>query len=376
MDHEAIVDRIYEAALLPDLWPTVLGTIAEQTQTEGGILFAVPPPNITSASASPLFRWTASDGVVELFEKFIRDGWLQRNTRGERALKLNHAGFVRDQDLYTDDELAVDPLHNFAKANGLGWAAGMTVQVPTGDALILTWERRYNRGPFTCETIAFLDTLKAHLSRASLMSSRLGLERARAAAETLALLGLPAAVLSPRHRILAANALLQALMPAIVKEGAAGRIHLANKNADGLLTNALNQMHHADTRQDVDRVFSFPAPATEEHPPMVIHLVPVKRAAQDIFSAATSIVIVTPVSRSEAPSATVIQGLFDLTPAESRVARLIAGGDSVNDIAVTSNTSAGTVRNQLKAVFAKTGVSRQGDLISLLSNVNVVRKHD
>ncbi len=109
---------------------------------------------------------------------------------------------------------------------------------------------------------------------------------------------------------------------------------------------------------------------------MVVHLVPVRRAARDIFTAAASIVIVTPVSRGEAPSATVIQGLFDLTPAEARVARLLAGGDSVNEIAAASSTSAGTVRNQLKAVFAKTGVSRQGELISLLSNVNVVRKHD
>ncbi len=109
---------------------------------------------------------------------------------------------------------------------------------------------------------------------------------------------------------------------------------------------------------------------------MVVHLVPIRRAARDIFTTAASIIVVTPVSRSEAPSATVIQGLFDLTPAEARVARLIAGGDSVNEIAAASSTSAGTVRNQLKSVFAKTGVNRQGDLISLLSNVTIVRKHD
>ncbi|MDR3463031.1 MAG: helix-turn-helix transcriptional regulator [Beijerinckiaceae bacterium] len=87
-------------------------------------------------------------------------------------------------------------------------------------------------------------------------------------------------------------------------------------------------------------------------------------------------VIITPSSSSEAPPATLIRGLFDLTPAEARVAGLIAGGDRVIDIAAASNISTGTVRNQLKSVFAKTAVSRQGELINLLSNMNIVRGHD
>jgi DNA-binding CsgD family transcriptional regulator len=239
--------------------------------------------------------------------------------------------------------------------------------------LIFTWHKHFSRGPVGRESVALLDLLRPHLARAGLMASRLGLERAKAATETLGCLGLPAVVLSPRHSMLAANNLLEALMPSIVEERATGRLHLVDKKADQLFAEALSHAAHgvAD-KQSASKasVFSLPIPAKDEQPAMVVHVVPIRRTARDIFTSAASIVIITPVCQPDVPAANVIQGLFDLTPAEARVARLIAGGETVNKIAAESKLSEGTIRNQLKSVFAKTGVSRQGDLISLLTNIN------
>ena len=104
---------------------------------------------------------------------------------------------------------------------------------------------------------------------------------------------------------------------------------------------------------------------------MILHLIPIKRAANDIFSRVTAILVVTPVVPAEVPTAEVLQGLFDLTPAEARVARAVGRSETIETIAKAFGVSKGTVRNQLKAVFAKTGVARQADLARLLSGAGV-----
>jgi DNA-binding CsgD family transcriptional regulator len=76
--------------------------------------------------------------------------------------------------------------------------------------------------------------------------------------------------------------------------------------------------------------------------------------------------VITAVARPEIASAQVIQGLFDLTPAEARIARGIAAGKTVEELASDGGLAAGTVRQQLKSVFSKTGVSRQADLVGIL----------
>ena len=53
----------------------------------------------------------------------------------------------------------------------------------------------------------------------------------------------------------------------------------------------------------------------------------------------------------------------------ARVAALVGQGKSVVEVAALLASSPGTVRNHLKAVFAKTGVERQSELAALLSRL-------
>jgi DNA-binding CsgD family transcriptional regulator len=56
---------------------------------------------------------------------------------------------------------------------------------------------------------------------------------------------------------------------------------------------------------------------------------------------------------------------YGLTRAESRLALHIIDGGSIAEYAQLAHVTPGTARVQLKAVFAKTGVSRQAQLIKL-----------
>jgi DNA-binding CsgD family transcriptional regulator len=58
-------------------------------------------------------------------------------------------------------------------------------------------------------------------------------------------------------------------------------------------------------------------------------------------------------------------GSFGLTRAELRVARAIAAGRRITDVAGEWGISTHTIRGQLKSVFAKTGTHRQAELVRL-----------
>jgi len=88
-----------------------------------------------------------------------------------------------------------------------------------------------------------------------------------------------------------------------------------------------------------------------------------------VFTGAAAVLLMTPVTLRELPDAAVIQGLFDLTPAEARIARALGGGMTIGQIASSTGASAATVRNQVQAVFGKTGMHRQADLVGLLQGL-------
>jgi DNA-binding CsgD family transcriptional regulator len=78
----------------------------------------------------------------------------------------------------------------------------------------------------------------------------------------------------------------------------------------------------------------------------------------------------TPLNRNTGLAPDLLHGLFDLSPAEARVARLLLEGKSVAGIAAESKVGENTVRAHLKSIFAKTGVNRQAELVRLLALPN------
>lgn len=65
-------------------------------------------------------------------------------------------------------------------------------------------------------------------------------------------------------------------------------------------------------------------------------------------------------------SPTALASLFNLTPTEARVARLLASGLRPEEVARELGVAATTIAFHLRNVFAKTGTHRQADLVALL----------
>jgi DNA-binding CsgD family transcriptional regulator len=111
---------------------------------------------------------------------------------------------------------------------------------------------------------------------------------------------------------------------------------------------------------------SIPVSGSESAPPFVAHVVPLRGAGLDLFTGALSIMFLTPVVPNSSVPPELLQALFDLTPAEARVASQVTEGRSIELIALSTGLSHNTVRTHLKSVFLKTGVQRQAELVSLL----------
>ncbi len=349
----ALTDRIYEAGLVPQLWPALLHEIGDAVGGNGGALFAVHEGYGRSLNSPN------HDGTMSLF---MNGGWSQRDRTLPRALALGHPGFVSERDLFTEIELNADEVYrDFFRKHGLDYRAGTIIPMPTGDSVAITIFRTGAQGPVAPQDIQFLDGLRPHLARASLIANRLGFERVRAQAETLQALGLPGAVLGRQGRVLAANALFQTHMPSLFQDRTQ-RLAISDQAADGLLATALAELH-----LEGRNIRSIPIGATPDRVPMVVHVVPVRGAANDIFLQAAALLIVTPVDRAAVPSAEVLQGLFDLTPTEAKIAHGIGLARSVEELARSQGVDRETVRSQLKAVLSKTGLSRQQELVSLLA---------
>lgn len=61
-----------------------------------------------------------------------------------------------------------------------------------------------------------------------------------------------------------------------------------------------------------------------------------------------------------------LRQLYDLSPAEARVAVKLADGCSITRIAQELNVSAHTIRSQVKSILQKTGAARQSDFVALV----------
>jgi DNA-binding CsgD family transcriptional regulator len=312
-----------------------------------------------------LMRWTASPSFREIFERFVAEGWAQRDPRMGRILAARHAGFLTDDDLFTAEELQHDECYvNFKRPHGVGWGAGMAAPLPTGDILGIGMERDHDRGPMERIFIQKLDELRPHLARSAFISARLQLERAQAAAEMLSVLGLPALLLGARGAVVAANGLIEALTD-LVRWRAQDRVSLADASADAMLRAALSRL---DSGGPVTPR-SFAVRDSEGTAAMVAHLVPIRGAALDIFSRCEGVLVLTPATAPQAPPIELIQSLFDLTAAEARVARGLAAGDSLDDIAAAGGVSRNTIRSQLRGALEKTGCGRQAELVALLGGI-------
>ncbi|QCI67209.1 helix-turn-helix transcriptional regulator [Phreatobacter stygius] len=359
-DDGDLIDRIYEAAAVPEFWPGVLDALAAHADCRAAVLI--------STDGTEVANWIGNPTIVEAMDIYVRDGWGARNPLSDRAIARSLPDFIGEFDVFHQREIDESPFYQeFMRPNGLAWSGGTVISGPTDTHVTVSVHRPHVMGPVERVHLDRLTQLRPHLARAAFLAARLRLEQARAAVQALAAIGLPAAALSVEGRLKVANDLFQALIPEVALDRRE-RLKFADREADKLFNQGLEAL-----RLGVAGL-TFPVPASAEATPMVVHLVPIAGAAHDIFSATRWLLVCAPVAKANRIDSGVLQGLFDLTAAEARVAKGLAAGDTLDSLAARHGLGRETIRSQLKAVMAKTGTHRQADLVRLLTGTASLRR--
>ncbi|MGO4670231.1 helix-turn-helix transcriptional regulator [Bosea sp. 2RAB26] len=87
----------------------------------------------------------------------------------------------------------------------------------------------------------------------------------------------------------------------------------------------------------------------------------------DVVTPGISVVMLVDLDAHLQPNRYMLQRMFGLTLAETRIALQLARGDQPADVARSCNVSRTTIRSQLASVFAKTSTRRQAELVKLLA---------
>jgi DNA-binding CsgD family transcriptional regulator len=351
--HESLVDRIYEASVLPEFWPHVLRDFAQFAESREAALIA---------TSNGSFKWIGSSASAEKLaqEHYKYPGGAERSSR---LLALRRAGFATDREVYTEAEILGEPLfRDYLIPNGFGRGIATAIQMPGGDTIIFNAEGDYSLGPVEAALMQRLDSLRPHLARSALLSARMAFERARTAVETLSAIGLAACAVLQAGEVLVANRDFDTELSFWTTRGR-DRIALYDRRGDRQLYDALGVI---GTEQGVR---SLPLIAQDGGLPAVLHVVPIRRAAHDLFTRAAAILVLTKASETPTQATSLLQALFDLSPTEATIAARIAAGQTAEQIASADAKSPDTVRNQLKSVLQKTGCRRQVDLARLLAQL-------
>ena len=364
--HDGLIDCIYEAAFTPELWEPVLNRLAGVSASAAGSFLVFHSPD-----RPPLYRTTERTAAA-LAAFTGSDAW-RASRRSEAMFDPRNAFLTGLRFFYGSDYLEIggDSVDAALAPLGLGAQLTTLIPLPTGEVATLTFERLIGDGRHRPEQIAALDGYWPHLARAGLLAARLGLERARATATALQALGLPAAVLSHGGRVRAGNALFEA-MGALFLPTAFGGVALADPTANALFLQAV-----AAASGNAEPVVRSIAVKAADRRPLVVHVLPLRRTARDIFSTADVLVIATEIKPDgNLPSRGLLSALFDIAPAEARLAIALAAGKSLKAAAAEMGIEYSSARTYLARIFSKTGTSQQSELVALLKSTAAISEDE
>jgi hypothetical protein len=173
-DLAALTDAFSAAAIDPTLWVAAMDVAAQVTGSVGAGLLPI---------RGHLPTIPIGQNVEEVFDRYFRERWFERDERYRGLPALMRRGVMSDLDFATPDEFARSAYYQelFAPL-GLQWFVG--IKVAAGDDVwCVAIQRSIKQGPLPPSEMSKLGGLSRQLSSAAALSRAMGFARAEAASE-------------------------------------------------------------------------------------------------------------------------------------------------------------------------------------------------
>lgn len=347
-----------EAALDPSKWTDAMQVAADVTGSRGAVMIPV-------CGRLPSLPYSA--GVAELLHSYFDDGWFRRDTRFEGLPTMIRHGVICDFDIGSKEELADTEFYqDFVRKLGFAWFAG--VKVSAGDDLwCLALQRSSDQEPFSKTELRQLAGLSTSLGGAAMMARTLGFARADAALAAFEVADTAIVLLDRMGEVITANLSAERLL--------GPDLRIVGKRLVSCVSAATAELDRA-----LRALLWNPAPAALMPPlvlprsdgrkrPLLAYPMRIPAVVLDPVAPCQALLAIADLDQRPRPPADTLREAFKLTPAEVRIAQLIASGESLDDAAEILGIQRETARVQLKAVFSKTDTHRQGELVALMASL-------
>jgi DNA-binding CsgD family transcriptional regulator len=356
-DLQAVEEIFATAATDASLWSRAIQTASEQTDSIGALILPVTGQGFPSVPAN--------EGIARATEVYFRDGWCERDIRYSPLKSLLEGNVIDDLDFISPEEMKRTPYYQeFLAPTGLRWFGGVPVRVDD-QVWCLSIQRGIRQDPFSPEEKQKLKQLSRRLNSAAALARALGFAAASAALEAFDLSHTAVALLNAKGEVARTNRAADRLLAGELQVRQ-GRICSIDQGANDHLSRALRELLWKASGASLLPPVMLPR---KDKRPVLAYPVKMSQLSASYFSECqAAIVLVDTDARRRTPEAT-LRGAFHLTQAEARLASQLASGDSLNTVCERLGIVKETGRNQLKSIFAKTGTSRQAELVLLIASM-------
>ena len=356
---EALVGRIYDAAVEPELWTEAIADVADAVGCRSGLFYE---HDLVTHRSRPLGTHRLDTDLIKDYEAYYGalDPW------NARAMAWPVGVTTPTYALTSDVELRRSEFYqDHLRLTGMFYGVGGVVERSRSRMAVFGVQRGYEDGRFSSETLDLIRGLMPHLRRAYRIYAALDrAERDRTVLEdTLHLVEKPVLILQPDGCLIFANRAAEGLLRRrdglIVTEG--GWISAAHRGDRAPLARAIAAEVLAGHPPVTVALRRCETSRGRRAPPFVALVAPLPDDAARPRRVA--LLIETPLARIDEVDA--LAAAFRLSGAETRLWSALVAGQTLAGFAEVNGVSVNTLRVQLGALSRKTGVHRQADLVRL-----------
>jgi DNA-binding CsgD family transcriptional regulator/PAS domain-containing protein len=359
----SLIERIYEAALEPSAWHDFVSNLADAYGAK--VVFALQLPGFPLSAA--VYHHGFEEGLENEFLRHVVTGlpW-------DRARTQNFVGrFGLANEVFPDDEVEATSFYRECmRPTGLAPVGpiGHTIALEHGRPLAsLAIFRLAGGEPWQKDDLALGDLLVPHLAKAYRIHQRI--RETGALAEAMDRLPTGIVLLDAGHRPVLTNRTARFILGqrdgiSIDESGLRAGDVGENKLLREFIRDVIPR-EDANLPRPEERTLAVSRPSGRRAYPVM--LAPLLASpSEGTLHDAVAVVYIADVEAGPVEHAQALRDLYGLTQAEIELVVLLCEGCPLDEAAKRRRVTLNTARSQLKQIFAKTGASRQSDLVRLV----------
>ncbi len=366
------LDLVYDAALEPALWTSVLERFADMVGGSSGWVSQLSMLDGTGGDESdPLARVDPSF-VTRYIDHFALRNPLSNVDNPDEYMRRWTPKILTDEDWMAKEDLVKTEFYNdFLRPQNLHSSLMVRLAARGHEIATLNIGRPERRGQFERSDVELAARRHPHLIRAFQLGRKFAATRRLSGDMAGVLDHSPHGVflLDQTGRIRHVNRMGEAFL---AESGGLtvihGRLGAATPEAARRISALICAAGSLDPERRAGASMALVTPSRRL--PLSLTVAPVRAGRFSPFHGGPSVMVcVTDLEAKVSLPEQRLRDLFGLTPAEARVALALFDGLSPADAATSLGVSFNTVRNQLVRIFEKTGANRQAELVRLMMRV-------